>query len=349
MKINRKIGTPKIKKDLEAAARIKALRGSLTQAGFAELLHVAQPMVSAWEAGRELPSSADLWIKFGELAGYPDCYWFWERAGLNRQKLLTATEQMLKDQIKDAGSPLLTDRIVLVPRVRKTSHGLEPTGIPLLMPAEAVLNRLSTYCFVLESAQVVVDTSDATAPNFLPFYNQMILAEFSPGQDFDERLMWPNGLHVGVLYLGNRVTEIGMVRERTEFFWMAGNVCFSLLVGLYQEKFKTREPSQELDNQPIATLEEVRRDYRSRNEARFPRLLNETEEQWWARVKPITNKEAIDRLASSPEFAAQMAESMSWPFRRLKLIAAESYFAPEFKIIGRVIAQLPLPATKGKK
>ena len=342
--VNKKVEVIRMKGNKQAGDRIRALRGNLTQAEFAKSFGVTQSMISAWEAGRDSPS-AEIWIMLGELAGYPDCYWFYEQAGLDRQKLLAATEKTLKDQIRDADSPLLEGQIILVPRVRKTSHGLEPTGLPLPMPAEAIPNPLSTYCFVLESGQAVVDTADANAPNFLPFYNQTILAEFLEEKNPGAFPAWPKGLRIGVLYLGEQIRQVGMVQEQTKFFWIGERLCHSFPVGLYQEKFKASEPSQELANQPIATIEDFQRKWISNHEVKFPRLPNETDKQYVARMEPIAREEDAAFWAS-PERLAEVIDGLSWPLRRLKLIAAESYFAPEFKVIGRVITQLPLPATK---
>jgi DNA-binding XRE family transcriptional regulator len=201
MKCKKKRKAAKMTPDIEAGHRIRKLRGSFTQAKFAQLLQVTQPMVAAWEAGRKLPSSADLWIRFGEFAGYPDCFWFWERAGLDRGKLLSATEKMLKDQIKDADLPFILDKIVLVPRVRKTLQGLEPAGLPLPMPAEMVLNPLSTYCLMLESGQAVVDTADSEAKNLTAFLGQAIVVDFAPKTKRKDYPRWPEGLRIGVLFL----------------------------------------------------------------------------------------------------------------------------------------------------
>lgn len=198
MKVKSKIGTRKMRKDTEAAKRIRALRGRFTQAEFAKALHVAQPMVSAWEAGRELPASADLWLKFGEYAGWPDCFWFWQRAGLVPNTLLAAAQKALNEQIKD-GTSGLDGQMVLVPRVRKTAQGLEVIGEPLLMPAERIPNPLSTQCFVLEGIEAVVDTTEAGAPTLLPFLGRIVLLDVEPYSGIASA-PFIVGLHVGILF-----------------------------------------------------------------------------------------------------------------------------------------------------
>ncbi len=343
MKVNKKITGGKVKKDLDAATRIRKLRGSLTQAKFAELLHVAQPMVSAWEAGRELPSSADLWIKFGEFAGYPDCYWFWERAGLNRQKLLAATERMLKDQIKDADLPFLANQIVLVPRVRKTSHGLEPTGNPLPMPAEAIPNALSTYCFILEGYEAVVDTTDAGAGNVLPFLGKLVLARFAPKTE-RENYPWPEGLFIGVLDWPEEKRMLGKIEWVLRFLPLAyiASEFREIIVGLWTE----REFEAPVTKGPIATWGDFEAKFIRDAKQAFPRQEGESEEDWVARaVKSEREKrespEAL--LAMAAHGMAGLLEGQRIGRARMERAASEVRIPPGCEIVGRVIVQFPTP------
>ena len=43
--------------------------------------------ISRWERGIQEPP-ADCYIKLGELAGNPDCWYFWERAGLKSSNVI---------------------------------------------------------------------------------------------------------------------------------------------------------------------------------------------------------------------------------------------------------------------
>lgn len=213
MKSKGKRATREMTVDIEAGRRIKKLRGSFTQAEFAEMFGGTQPMVAAFEAGRKLPSSADLWIKFAELAGYPDCYWFYERAGLSQQKSLAAAERMLRDLILELNSPLIQDHIVLIPRVRKTSDKLVPTGTPVPVAAENIQNPLSTYYLVIDEnsagpmvpsgCSIVLDTSAINAPFLEPFWDKRILVDFGPRghSEFHSNVYgeWCHGLCIGKL------------------------------------------------------------------------------------------------------------------------------------------------------
>ena len=63
--------------------KIAALRQKLgyTQAILGEHLHYSAMAVSRWERGSHEPTSA-CWIQLGNMAGPPDCWFFWQKAGL---------------------------------------------------------------------------------------------------------------------------------------------------------------------------------------------------------------------------------------------------------------------------
>ena len=47
--------------------------------------------ISRWERGLQEPP-ADCYIKLGDLAGIPDCWFFWERAGLKSSDVIRALQ-----------------------------------------------------------------------------------------------------------------------------------------------------------------------------------------------------------------------------------------------------------------
>ena len=197
MQVNKKSDSTKTKRDMEAAKHIRALRGPFTQAEFAKSLEVAQPMVSAWEAGRELPASADLWIKFGEFAGWPECYWFWERAGLDSRTILAAAQKTLNQQIKEGSSGLEGKMISILPFQKEKSGAKEP----LLLQGFLLSNPLSTSNFTVDEESsgyglelgdvLLIDVSHSDAPNLLPFWEERVLVEykFNPTTTFTEYLV----------------------------------------------------------------------------------------------------------------------------------------------------------------
>lgn len=75
----------------EWANRIEKLREKLqlNQAGLARLLHVSPMAVSRWERAINEPE-AGYYIQMGTLAGEPDCWYFWQRAGLPSSDLMRA-------------------------------------------------------------------------------------------------------------------------------------------------------------------------------------------------------------------------------------------------------------------
>src|SRR3984957_7098617 len=70
------------------AANILNLRKrlGLSQSAFGSLLHYSAMAVSRWETGK-LEPSARCYIQLGNLAGDPEGWTFWTRAGLKRSDL----------------------------------------------------------------------------------------------------------------------------------------------------------------------------------------------------------------------------------------------------------------------
>jgi transcriptional regulator with XRE-family HTH domain len=174
----------RMKKTKGFRKQIKTLQGSQTHAQFAKRLGVTESAVSAWRTGRDVPSTEKC-LALAELAGYPQCFWFWERAGLRREKLLSAAERLLSELTKEPDSALVKDYIILVPCVRKTPEGLEPTGESVPMPAVKIPNPASTFCFLFQGESPsytkfasIVDTTNADPEHFSDFIGFPILAEF---------------------------------------------------------------------------------------------------------------------------------------------------------------------------
>jgi SOS-response transcriptional repressor LexA len=75
----------------EWAEQIEKLRGRLhlSQSRLGQQLQYSAMAISRWERGLQEPP-ADCYIKLGELAGNPDCWYFWERAGLTSADVIRA-------------------------------------------------------------------------------------------------------------------------------------------------------------------------------------------------------------------------------------------------------------------
>jgi len=61
-------------------------RLGLSQTELGSRLHYSAMAVSRWETGKQEPTS-QCYIQLGNLAGEPECWRFWGRAGLNRSEL----------------------------------------------------------------------------------------------------------------------------------------------------------------------------------------------------------------------------------------------------------------------
>jgi len=77
-----------------------ALRKELheSQVAFAKRFNVTQTTVSYWESGRKEPSVKN-YVRMGNLSKEPGCYWFWERAGVDINRIRTLlTRKESKDE-----------------------------------------------------------------------------------------------------------------------------------------------------------------------------------------------------------------------------------------------------------
>lgn len=74
--------------------RVLRVKQGMTQTDLAKYLGVGQTAVSAWETGDNTPP-ADALVKMGNLASYPDCLFFYEKAGMDLKRV-TAVGDTLK-------------------------------------------------------------------------------------------------------------------------------------------------------------------------------------------------------------------------------------------------------------
>lgn len=111
----------------EWALRLERLREALglSQAGLARQLDVSPMATSRWERGINQPNAA-IYLELGKLAGAPDCWYFWERAGLKKSDVASATGTGAKRQRQ--ARPALES----VP-VFATKAKMGAGGIPTLM------------------------------------------------------------------------------------------------------------------------------------------------------------------------------------------------------------------------
>src|SRR6266404_7737913 len=79
----------KVSEKPEWAKNVSELRErlQLNQTAFAHRLQISAMAVSRWERGVLEPPSHS-YIEIGNLAGDPQCWYFWGRAGLHREDLM---------------------------------------------------------------------------------------------------------------------------------------------------------------------------------------------------------------------------------------------------------------------
>ena len=89
----------KVKKPPDWAERARQLRAeqreNLSQEGFARLVGVSTSEVRRWEQGRRAPTPAQA-IALGKIAGPPECWYWWEMAGLSREDVGAAPDVRLR-------------------------------------------------------------------------------------------------------------------------------------------------------------------------------------------------------------------------------------------------------------
>jgi transcriptional regulator with XRE-family HTH domain len=191
--------------------RVKRLRleRHMSQAEFAKAIQVTQPMVSAWEAGKEGETpSLGAYMRLGNLAGYPDNVWFWQQAGLEENRMLSAAERVLEER----GAALILGETLPIRCFSKTSEGISLLDRPFVIPAKFAPNPLSTLCLIVDESaatpkipagtHIVLDESGKDA-SLSVFRNRVVLTELSiPVRYLKETRSFAKkfgGLHMGRL------------------------------------------------------------------------------------------------------------------------------------------------------
>ncbi len=145
-------------------AKVLALRERLrlNQTAFGSLLASSAMAVSRWERGAQEPPSHSF-IEMGNLAGDPDCWYFWGRAGLRNEdviKVMPGMRRRLRQaqshemEIVRAGSgekkSIEKLQLVAIPLLKAVaaSHGEKGDSIDLLhdAPAESVIAAPKEWC-----------------------------------------------------------------------------------------------------------------------------------------------------------------------------------------------------------
>ncbi len=146
----------------EWASMISRLRTrmNLSQTSFGQALHSSAMAVSRWERGTQEPA-AHSYIEIGNLAGDPDCWYFWECAGLRTEDLMRVLPKLrsrlhqptVNFQIVRAGGSLKRPKeaqLVASPllKVVAASHGEKGDSTPILhdSPVEGIIAAPKDWC-----------------------------------------------------------------------------------------------------------------------------------------------------------------------------------------------------------
>ncbi len=125
------------------AVQVKKLRSSLhlSQGELARALGVTPIAVSQWERGRKEPST-DRYIQMAKMVLPPDCWFFFEKAGLHRSdiyRLLPETRKAALDRVRKHRIPEV--KVVPAPKLKGTGPQkpakVECFALPLLKDAVA--------------------------------------------------------------------------------------------------------------------------------------------------------------------------------------------------------------------
>lgn len=145
------------------AGMISHLRKRLcmNQSAFGQEVHSSAMGVSRWERGAQEPSSHS-YIELGNLAGDPDCWFFWGRAGLSSEDLMRVIPKLRKRyqqsqsgniQIAHAGGAGKTpekSQLVAIPllKIFATTDGEKGDDMPMLneAPVESMIAAPKEWC-----------------------------------------------------------------------------------------------------------------------------------------------------------------------------------------------------------
>ncbi len=134
---------------------------SMNQSAFGHEVHSSAMGVSRWERGAQEPSSHS-YIELGNLAGDPDCWFFWGRAGLSSEDLMRVIPKLRSRykrssmgsvQIVHAGAvgkKLEKSQLVAIPllNIVATTDGEKGDDMPMLhdAPIESMIAAPKEWC-----------------------------------------------------------------------------------------------------------------------------------------------------------------------------------------------------------
>lgn len=173
-----------MKKSRELSDKIKRLLSStkLTQAQLASKLGVTQPAISDWKnpKAKSRPSAQTL-MQMGNIAPYPDNVWFWKQAGLDESQMVSAAESIVKQRMAAPEE----SSVIAVPPIGESGGKKVWYVDASLVPNPGCVAYIeipkwhsSDPVLVDSGGVVILDTSDANAPDLQPFWNRVVLVRY---------------------------------------------------------------------------------------------------------------------------------------------------------------------------
>jgi transcriptional regulator with XRE-family HTH domain len=156
----------------EWAVQIERLRERLhlNQAGLARLLNVSPMAVSRWERAVNEPEAA-YYIHMGTLSGDPDCWYFWQRAGLPASDLKRALRksrssknpQTAVAELENLSTPLLAVKAGTTDAGDNDPNlDLSPIVARVMAPSDWSENKQSVRCLRVAGDGMAPQISDGS-------------------------------------------------------------------------------------------------------------------------------------------------------------------------------------------
>jgi transcriptional regulator with XRE-family HTH domain len=304
------------------------------QVEFGKRLGVSQGTVSAWERDdKDRLPSADMYFRLATFASRPeDQVFFLQEAGLSGEIILSAAEKIFADRI----APPSEGEIFRVPIVRRTAKGNEETGEFLPVPAYLLSGRASAIALAVHEDFsranrfkghrmlppgdiIVLDTSGAGTQKAAPFLDQIVVIDIN----------WDHTRIGGRPYFGGS-------QERRNSAMYGRHVLHSdMPEGLFMGLLRCKRPL--------------------RNEYMKEWTHWELALSWSEHFEGEENEATESDLLLGQYFEAWDGENptqedvLAWHARMREHAFKEITFEPQCRLLGRVIAWLPSPATKPKK
>ncbi len=144
-------------------------RLQLDQTALGQKVHSSAMAVSRWERGAQEPPSHS-YIELGNLAGDPDCWYFWGRAGLRNEDLMRVMPGLEQRLRVSRSVDVEVVRAGSGDRKKTTTKKLQLVAIPLLKVTAASHGKKGDTSPVLHAAPVesMIAAPRGWCPNPVP-------------------------------------------------------------------------------------------------------------------------------------------------------------------------------------